>query len=103
MAANTRKASLTARQLEILTFLDDKILTAPELVSAFNELHDSTDPVAWPRASYESVYISLVILHSRGLVMRNDTWPIEWSATEEGQRALDTVENHPELRPRKVR
>lgn len=91
-------ALLTDRQADLLIYLDDTIQRIPELTRQYNSVLVEFDerPV-----SKESIYASLRWLEARGLAMRNPgwKWPHEWTATEDGQLALDAAESTPALRP----
>ena len=84
------QALLTVRQTEILTFLDDRSRTVPQLWEDFESVNWEWD---LPVPARESIYVSLRWLEARGLVIRDDSyWPHLWTATDAGGRALDDAE-----------
>lgn len=96
--AKRYEALLTERQVEILGCADDSIITVPGLYRCFAEVNPDFGMLPFSR---ESLYASVRTLEARGLLVRNPgyTWPIEFTATEDGQKALDIAESSDILTP----
>lgn len=90
-------ALLTDKQLELLTWCEERIVTAPRIARELTEFERDWwgTPYPYYRVSPESVYARFCTLEARGLMARNPgwTWPTEWMVTDAGREAIELAEN----------
>jgi hypothetical protein len=89
-------AYLTWKQLDVLaTLRQHGALTPGELaehlaaIVAYDERHGGT---FYTSASVQATSASLRTLEQRGLVVRHDGWPAQWTTSARAESALDALD-----------